>query len=204
MVNRWVTTLGLIALGFALGAAWDASAESQRIGWRHPGKTVDWQTGGPVRASVRAWPKSTITSRTGDCPLFGDETLDAATSAPDGRFELIIDKNKGTYTVTYCTSGYFPRADRDVPNRENEAEIIPTPAKLMPLPTGNQAFREGLNNAIESELIGALNNLAYLNLIDEKQFTNASSSLASTIHSSSERRASVINRFAELVQEWSN
>jgi hypothetical protein len=202
MANRWVTTLGLIALGFALGAGWDAYAASQ--GWHHPGKTVDWRTGGPVRASVRAWPKSTITSRTGDCPLFGDEPLDSTTSASDGRFELIVDKNKGTYTVTYCTSGYFPRADRDIPNRDNETEIIPTPAKLMPLPTGNQALQGELNNAIESELIGALNNLAYLNSIDGKQFLTTTSNLASTTRSSSEKRASVINRFAELVLDWGN
>ena len=142
--------------------------------------------------------KSTKSGTSGNCPVFGKEPLDAATTAQDGNFEITIDKNKATYTVTYCTNGYFPRADRDIPNHESEEKVIPTPAQLMPLEAVRQA--NFLNRAIERKVIASLNDLAYLNSIDEKSFLTATANLANAMRP--EKRGAIIISLGQLVSDW--
>jgi hypothetical protein len=140
------------------------------------------------------------TGTSGDCPLFGKAPLASTNSSGDGRFSLAIDKEKRTYTVTYCVNGYVPRADRDLPNTANGTPVIPNPARLWPVtvkPT-EAAFHE----AIERRVLASMNDLAYLHSVSPEQFGRGMSDLARTLKLSSDNDAAVVDNLSRLVQSW--
>jgi hypothetical protein len=197
MVYRHAAAFALVALGFALGHTWTALGQPAQRSFHHPGRVLDIQRNTPVDASVKAWPQSEQSGSSGDCPIFGSEP-DDATTAIGGQFLLNIDKSKRTYTVTYCASGYVPRADRDIPNHMDN-RVIPFPVQLVRMSPDS---KEAVGDAIERRVIALLNDLAYLKTVDPSGFSERINTLASDVGSSSNRRAGTIRALAELVQNW--
>ncbi len=135
----------------------------------HPGRVVEYGPNGrPLSVMIKAWPESTQTGQEGKCPLYGKSPLDSTqSSSSDGSFTLKVDPMVNTYTVTYCASGYYPRADKDL--RASTLYVTPRPVRMYPSNT-----EAGLDaDLIRTETISALNNLAYLRSIDSKKFDNA-------------------------------
>jgi hypothetical protein len=137
----------------------------------HAGHVVEWGTGRPLVVDVKAWPESRETSKQGNCPLFGNSPLDSVKSGADGRFQLMVDAGRPTYTVTYCATDYYPRADRDIPNES--PDVFPNPVRVYPR---NQS-QAGYRTFIRRETIGALNNLSYLRSINPDEFQSVVATL---------------------------
>lgn len=194
MARRLLPSLGLVALGLGLGTAFSAFGES--TAFNHVGQVIEYQTGRPVEASVKAWPQSTRTGRDGDCSLYGDAPLDSRTSADDGQFQLSISNENHTYTVTYCAPGFVPRDDRDLPNDEG-ARVLPNPATLWPIKMSD-ADVVAFNQAVKRRLISSMNEIAYLRNVNIDAFQQAVSQVAET----SPDRGSTIRTLAELGAGW--
>jgi hypothetical protein len=200
MGYRVCITVALVALGFALGTVWSAFGQpSSRAGYEHPGKAVNIISYTPIYAEVKAWPQSVRSGNAGDCPLYGNTPIDSTMSTPGGDFALAIPPSNRTYTVTYCASGYQPRADRDLPNRQNRSPVIPMPAGLYPL---NNQNNDALGDVIERQAVGAVNNLAYLRSVNADRFNVVMSRLAEDVGTDSQSRAAAIRALASLVAEW--
>jgi hypothetical protein len=203
MGYRICITVALAALGFAVTTLWSAFGQaptSSNTSYEHPGRAVDIISYAPVNASVKAWPQSLRTGTAGDCPLYGNTPLDA-TITHGGDFALVIPTSNHTYTVTYCASGYQPRADRDLPNRGNRSFIVPMTAGLYPL---NNQNNDALADAIERQAVGAVNNLAYLRSVNADQFNTVMNRLAEDIAADSQSHAAAIRALSSLVAEWDN
>jgi hypothetical protein len=198
MANRWGATLVLVGLGFGLGTAWDALGQPGLSAFHHPGRVTDQRTGRPLGAAVKAWPESARSGIPGPCPQYGKEPLDATTSDGDGRFSLAIDRAKKTYTVVYCESGYHPRADTDLPNRQ-ENPVIPVPAQLWPVNAGPDA---AFYDAIERRALGSMNDLSYLRSVNSEVFDKIMLDVAFAIAPGSENHATVVRNLSALVQQW--
>ncbi|SDA97000.1 hypothetical protein [Mesorhizobium qingshengii] len=166
MAGRLLPSLGLVALGAGLGMSFGAFGESTNFS--HLGQVIEYQTGRPVEAAIKAWPQSVRTGRDGDCSLYGDTPLDSRRSDGDGHFQLEISSESHTYTVTYCASGFVPRDDRDLPN-DRQGEVLPTPARLWPIKM-SEGDAVAFNQAVASRLVFSLNEIAYLRKVDTKAF----------------------------------
>lgn len=194
MAGRLLSSLGFVALGISFGTVFDAFGES--TAYDHVGQVIEYQSGRPVEAAIKAWPQSTRTGRDGDCSLYGDTPLDSRTSAGDGQFQLSISTDNHTYTVTYCASGYVPRDDRDLPNDEG-ARVLPNPATLWPIKMSD-ADAVAFNQAVKRRLISSMNEIAYLRNVNFDAFQQAVSQVAE----SSQDHGSTIQALAELGAGW--
>lgn len=194
MAGRLLSSLGLVALGIGFGTGFNAFGES-RV-YDHIGQVIDYQTGRPVEAAVKAWPQSVRTSRDGDCSLYGNTPLDSRTSGGDGHFQLSISSDSHTYTVTYCAAGYVPRDDRDLPN-DKETGVLPTPATLWPIKM-SESDTAAFNLAVKRRLIFSMNEIAYLRNVDADAFRQTVGQLAE----SSRDHGATIEALAQLAGEW--
>jgi hypothetical protein len=164
----------------------------------HPGRVVDFSNNHNISVTIKAWTNSKPTGKEGKCSIFGDPPIDSKTSdGTSGKFSLAIPKTKKTYTVTYCSSQYFPRYDRDLPNEPDGVAIMPMPVRLWP--TAAEKKSPLFASAVRRRAIIALNDLAYLRSLDPEQFKLVISNLASQIASASNSRAKVLQSFADLV-----
>jgi hypothetical protein len=194
MAGRLLPSLGLVALGMGFGTA--LSAESTT--YDHVGQVIEYQSGKPVEASVKAWPQSTRTGRDGGCSLYGDAPLDSRTSEGDGHFQLSISSDNHTYTVTYCAAGYVPRDDRDLPN-DKDAGVLPMPATVWPIEMSD-ADTVAFNQAVKRRLILSLNEIAYLRNVNADAFQLAVSQVVET----SQDHSGTIQALAELAANWNS
>ncbi len=202
MASRLFSPFVYVALSFTLSFVCIAFAAERQYGGKHPGRVLDNQTRSPLSVSIKAWPLSKRSGKDGDCSLYGDAPIDSRTSnAGDGRFELYIDKKHGTYTVTYCASGYWPRDDRDLPNEADGINVVPTPVFMYPKES-HTSDSASYRNSIRRRAIASLNNLGYLQKGDSEQFGKVMEELASDVASGSEERAKLIQQFSKLIQAW--
>lgn len=173
--------------------------ESAQQSFRHPGRVVEMDTRRPLQVDIKAWSQSDQTGNEGGCPRYGESAMDSTTSVPsDGRFLLRVASNKTTYTVTYCATGYYPRADRDVPNRDDGTPVVPDPVEIYPRKSDRRVY----NQVVTSKVVALLNDLAYLETVSPEQFQIALRNLASDISKSSPSRAQVIQGVSNSVLRW--
>jgi hypothetical protein len=164
VLRNLAISVGVMLVGFALGA-------QQPQARPHSGYVEDVSTGRPMVVDIKAWPASREAAKQGNCPIFGEFPLDSVRSGEDGIFQLKVDSVRPTYTVTYCVADYYPRVDRDIPN-ESPA-VIPKPVFVYP----RRASQNAYGSFVRREIVGALNNLAYLQSINPKAFNDALASL---------------------------
>jgi hypothetical protein len=182
------------ALFFALGTGLTAAGAAADHG--HLGQVVEYATGRPLVASVKAWAQSSRTGRDGDCSLYGDSPLDSRQSDGDGRFLLSIGSDNRTYTVTYCAAGYVPRDDRDLPN-DADSSVLPTPAALWPV-TMSPDEEALFESAVQRRLVLTLNELAYLRKANETAYDRAASRLAEI----GKTNPAAVRALAALAADW--
>lgn len=180
-----------LALALVLGVVSSAIRAQEAL--RHPGRVVEIGTNRPLEVAVKAWPDSRESGREADCPLFGKSPVDSAYSKmPNGRFELRISTKNPTYTTTYCAAGYYPRADRDIPNRVDGAAVVPMPVRVYPRKTDPALYASVVTNAT----LALVNDLAYLESIDPREFERIVTAVGS------ERRREVLRVLVETVRRW--
>jgi hypothetical protein len=166
---------------------------------RHPGRVVEMGTNRPLSVGVKAWPQSTQTGTDGDCPRFGQSALDSTVSnEADGRFQLRVDRNKTTYTTTYCAAGYYPRADRDIPNRDDGSPVVPDPVGVYSRTTDPVLYAR----LVRIKTIGLMNDLAYLRSLNPEEFNTVLRNLALDVRTSSPSRAELLLSLGTFVQNW--
>jgi hypothetical protein len=198
MDRRNCPCLVSLALVVALSGVGTPSNEAQKV-LKHPGRVVEMGVNRPVHVAVKAWPESTPTGREEDCPLYGREPLDSTSSNPkDGGFLLRIDKAKRTYTTTYCASGFYPRADRDIPNRVDGSPVQPNPVEMVSRTSDRKAYE----SLVRRKTTAFLNDLVYLESISPGTFYEALATLASDIGADFPARQKALYTVRELVFEW--
>lgn len=194
------TLIPFSALAFVMALVSGTLATGDQQALRHPGRVVEMGTNRPLSVDVKAWPQSIQTGKDGDCPRFGQSALDSTvTNDADGKFQLRVDRSRFTYTTTYCATGYYPRADRDIPNREDGSPVVPYPVGVYSR-TADPAIYDRL---VKSKTISLLNDLAYLRSFRPEEFSLALRSLASDVGTSSKSRAELLLSFGTFIQNWS-
>jgi hypothetical protein len=174
------------------------SAEAQKV-LKHPGRIVEMGANRPLHVDVKAWPESSQTGKEGECPLYGRAPLDSTSSDPkDGRFLLQVDATKRTYTTTYCASGFYPRTDRDIPNRGDGSPVIPNPVEMLSRTSDRRAYE----SSVRSKTTALLNDLVYLESINPGAFYEAVATLASDIGADFPARKKALFTVRELILEW--
>jgi len=166
----------------------------------HPGRVVDMDTGQPVLVDIKAWPESSQSEYSGDCPSYGSSSLDSTQSDPDvsGLFVLNVDAHNPTYTATYCAGNYYPRADRNLPNRINRSRVRPYPVKVLKREVSHATYKQ----LIETKTFVLLDDLAYLQSIHPDNFDTIMRTLAAEIGESFPSRKKVLQNFAGFVEKW--
>lgn len=167
----------------------------------HPGRVLEMSSNKPVAADIKAWPDSKQTGSQGDCPLFGISPLYATQSEiqTEGQFRLDIDSEANTYTATYCAQGFYPRADRDLRNRDNGSKVLPFPVRLVK--RGEDIAT--LEPMLRDRVVSFLNDLAYYRSVDAEKFGKIMKSVAEDVGKNSPQRAKAVMGFAEAVSAWS-
>ncbi len=191
---------GLLAAFVGLGSfAIGLPTLNAAQGLNHPGRVVEMGANRPLSVDVKAWPESRQTGREGDCPVYGKAPLDSTQSVPaDGQFRLRIEATKPTYTTTYCASGYYPRADRDVPNKEDGSPVIPNPVEMYSRKNDQTAY----TLIVRSKTASLLNDLAYLQSINPEGFNKVVAALGSDIGTNFPMRQKAVFTVRDLILEW--
>lgn len=167
---------------------------------RHPGQVQEVLTRRPLPADVKAWPDEARSGSDGDCPTYGKSPIDITRAEPsDGRFAINIDAAVPSFRITYCLSGFVPRADI-VPNRKPGSAVIPTPAQLSPLQQGGSTAE--LPELIVFRAIAALNDLSYLSASNPEIFNKTIEGLAGDLGRGNNRRGQIVNSLAGLARAW--
>ncbi|SAL18600.1 hypothetical protein AWB64_01268 [Caballeronia sordidicola] len=132
-------------------------------GYSHSGQVLDGASGAPVDAAVTAWAEL-VETKPGEttCPIFGNKPLQSVTTSKNGDFKLSIPHTEATFTNTYCASNYVPRVDTRLMNTTQNSRIHPTPVEIFPRGTTGEAY--------QAEVIGKLNDLAYLRQVNPEEF----------------------------------
>jgi hypothetical protein len=166
---------------------------------KHPGRVVEIGANKPLSVDVRAWPESKQTGKEGDCPLYGKAPLYSTQSTSnDGRFVLNVSGTNPTYTTTYCASEYFPRADRDVPNKGDGSPVMPFPVEMYPRKLDQKSYEQ----AVRSKTTALLNDLVYLQSINPEGFDSVVKTLASDIGRGAPQREKLITNVRDLILDW--
>ncbi len=194
MDRRTCISLLSLALGFSLLLNGKPSANAEES-FTHPGKVIEMGANQPLSVDIKAWPDSRQTGKEGDCPLYGTAPLDSTKSnQDDGQFRVKIGKSKTTYTNTYCASGYYPRADRDIPNKDDGSPVIPNPVEMYAR-DHNQKEYEAI---VKNKTAAFLNDLAYLQSINPAGFDKVILTLASDAAEKSVLRRKFLLNIREL------
>ncbi|WP_343717379.1 hypothetical protein [Inquilinus sp.] len=199
MVVRYVAPVLIISLAGALSLL--GSAHGQQEGpKRHDGRIIDYRQSTPVIATVKAWRNSDPTNDRDTCPPYGDAPLAAGTSMGDGTFTFVIDASTPTYTMVYCADGYYPRADRDLPNGPDGTPIIPVPARLWPIDE-NPAKSAIYPDAVRARLLVSLNELAYLRSLNAEAFNSVVLTYSKEVGGGG---AEAVQALASATARWGN
>ncbi|MFY9819898.1 MAG: hypothetical protein WAM82_00845 [Thermoanaerobaculia bacterium] len=126
----------------ALGFFFLLAAQSHGIAasdQKREGGVLDWLTHKPVvAAEVSAWMGESKAPK-GDCPTF-TKLIDQGTTRADGVFFVSIDSGVRAYDAVFCSSGYFPRTERQI-DSESNGKVQPFPVRLYPRSSDATTFK---------------------------------------------------------------